>query len=97
MQTHAGSPEGAEFSFGAYEMNKSYTRYLRYVLISVISVHITGCGYFTKKPDTNALCLSECPDLMALPDDTFGSTSKALKENADIYYNCRKACQGAKK
>jgi hypothetical protein len=68
------------------------------LLISLlISTQLVGCSYFTKKPDTNALCVSECPDLTALPDDTFGSTTKALKENADIYYNCRKACQGMKK
>jgi len=58
---------------------------------------LSGCGYFTKKPNTNALCISECPDLTALPDDTFGSTSKALMDTANIYYNCRKACQGTKK
>lgn len=59
----------------------------------LISTQLVGCGYFTKKPDTNALCIAECPDLTALPDDTFGSTSKKLKEVADQYYLCRAACQ----
>jgi len=78
-------------------MTTSYTRPLRYVLISLISIHITGCSYFTKKPDTNALCIAECPDLTVLTDDTFGSTAKALIDTANTYYNCRAACQGAKK
>ena len=66
-------------------------------LITVILVlSLSGCGYFTKKPDSNALCIAECPDLTALPDDTFGSTSKALIETANTYYNCRKACQVTK-
>ena len=72
--------------------------FIRSALLSVVAISfISGCGYFTKKPDTNALCISECPDLMALPDDSFGATSKALADTANTYYNCRKACQGAKK
>lgn len=66
-------------------------------LILVMVLPMSGCGYFTKKPDTNALCIAECPDLTALQDDTFGSTAKALIDTANTYYNCRAACQGAKK
>lgn len=78
-------------------MTISYTRPIKYALILAISIHVTGCGYFTKKPDANALCIAECPDLTALPDDTFGATAKALIDTANTYYNCRKACQGLKK
>jgi hypothetical protein len=70
---------------------------MKLLIALLISTQLVGCGYFTKKPDTNALCISECPDLMALPDDTFGTTSKALMDTANTYYNCRKACQGVKK
>lgn len=58
---------------------------------------LSGCGFFAKKPDPNPLCKAECPDLTALPDDSFGATSKKLKETADTYYNCRKACQEQRK
>lgn len=74
-------------------MTTSYARPLRYALIFLISVHVSGCGYFTKKPDTNALCIAECPDLTALPDDTFGATAKKLADTANQYYLCRAACQ----
>lgn len=66
---------------------------MKLLIALLISTQLVGCGYFTKKPDTNALCIAECPDLTALPDDTFGSTSKKLKEVADQYYLCRAACQ----
>jgi hypothetical protein len=68
-----------------------------FTLLFVSLFMLSGCGYFTKKPDTNALCISECPDLTALPDDTFGTTSRALADVANTYYNCRRACQPPKK
>jgi len=69
---------------------------MKLLIALLISTQLVGCSYFTKKPDTNALCISECPDLLALPDDSFGSTAKALAENANTYYNCRKACHPKK-
>ena len=69
---------------------------MRLLISLLISTQLVGCGMFSKKPDSNALCISECPDLLPLPDDTFGSTSKALIETANTYYNCRKACQVTK-
>ena len=66
-------------------------------LILVMVLSLSGCGYFTKKPDSNALCIAECPDLTALANDSFGATTSKLKEIADQYYLCRKACQGDRK
>ena len=66
---------------------------IKVFILATTILSLSGCGYFTKKPDTNALCIAECPDVTALPDDTFGSTSKKLKEVADQYYLCRAACQ----
>jgi len=97
MTPHASTPTTGCFAASGASAPRGVFSLIRNALLSVVAISfISGCGYFTKKPDTNALCISECPDLMALPDDTFGSTSKALAENANIYYNCRKACQPKK-
>ena len=65
----------------------------RIALILVMVLMLSGCGMFSKKPAGNPTCIAECPDLTALGDDSFGATSTKLKEVADQYYNCRKACQ----
>ena len=67
-------------------------------LILVMVLSLSGCGFFAKKPaPTNPLCVSECPDLTALANDSFGATTSKLKDVADQYYLCRKACQGDRK
>lgn len=60
---------------------------------------LTGCSAWPwfKKPEPNPACRSECPDLVELRDATFGATTEKLKEVADQYYNCRKACQSPSK
>jgi hypothetical protein len=68
------------------------------ILLLIASLFLlSGCNLFARKPDISPLCKSECPDLSPLPDPTFGATTSALKRNADIYYNCRTACQGPQK
>lgn len=62
------------------------------MLVLVLGM-LPGCGSWFKKPDPRAACYSECPDLVELRDSTFGATTEKLKEIADQYYNCRKACQ----
>ena len=64
------------------------------ILSALLSVVLTGCSSWFKKPDPRAACYSECPDLVELRDSTFGATTEKLKEIADQYYNCRKACRG---
>ena len=67
---------------------------MKMIVAAMLVLSLSGCGFFAKKPtDQNPLCKSECPDLTALPDDSFGATSKKLKEVADQYYLCRAACQ----
>ena len=81
----------------AQQAHTGNPRWLSKAVAVILLLSLSGCGYFQKKPDTNALCISECPDLTVLPDDTFGSTAKALADTANTYYNCRKACQTSKK
>lgn len=79
-------------------MTKIYTRHLRYVAILLISIHITGCGFFPKRTDPgNALATTACPkELPPLTEDSFGATTKKLVEVAGIYHQCATAARGAK-
>jgi hypothetical protein len=73
---------------------------VRWLLLVVAALSISGCGIFGKKAtDSNPLCVSECPDnLGELKDDSFGSTTSKLSEVIGIYRACKKACQtGLKK
>lgn len=66
------------------------------VAVIFMALLLSGCGFWPKKYETPQACYSECPDLVALRDETFGATAEKLKEIADQYYLCRKACQVAK-
>lgn len=79
-------------------MSTTATRLVKYVLIFVFSVQVTGCGFFQKKPvESNPLISTECPaELPPLKDDTFGATTMKLSEVAGIYHACRAAATGAK-
>lgn len=76
--------------------NRQKPSFARFLCISSAATILTGCASSTRplpdKPDP--LVIQNCPQLVALTDDTFGATTLKLIEVAAQYHKCRAAALG---